>query len=217
MGLGRRERRMGMKRAAAVCGVGAVLLAGCGSSQKVSTVTVTTTASGAASTGVNAPAPSTQAPVSTSANGNKLLAEVKMGVPVKDDGVSFKVLSAKTVASIPVPYDTPVHPLPGARLVLVKVKTKNLGAVAVDPFCGDTGAVLGDPAHRNWEINGDQTLSVAPNGAGICDDIQPGLATTIPLVFDVPKSAHVTYIALWNGDSNGPDPEGQTYDDVDLP
>lgn len=29
--------------------------------------------------------------------------------------------------------------------------------------------------------------------------------------------APISYIALWNGDSNGPDPNGQTYVDVDLP
>ena len=201
----------------------ALLVCACGNTQKVSTVTVTAkpsgggSSSGGSSSGVNAPAPSTQQPLSSSSNGNKLMAEVKMGVPVKDDGVSFKVISAKTVASISEPYGGTVHPQAGARLVLVKVKTKNLGSIAVQPFCGDTGAVLGDPKHRNWEYNSEQTITVGPSNGGICDNLQPGLPEVIPLVFDVPKHADITYIALWNGDPNGNDPEGKTYVDVDLP
>ena len=54
------------------------------------------------------------------------------------------------------------------------------------------------------------TPPVAPSNAGVCDNLQPGLPTGIPLAFDVPKSAQISYIALWNGSSNGPDPEGQT-------
>jgi hypothetical protein len=199
--------------------VGTIILAGCGSSARVSTVTVTehggSSATSTATTGVNAPASSSQQPLSTTQNGNKLMAEVKLGQPVAVEGVKFKVLSAKTVSSIPVPYDSPVRPVAGARLVLVKVKATNMGSTAVEPFCGDSGAVLGDPSHRNWEINGDQTLSIeGSNDTSICDDLQPGLPAQIALVFDVPKTANVTYIALWNSDT---DPEGQEYVDVDLP
>jgi hypothetical protein len=95
--------------------------------------------------------------------------------------------------------------------------TPNLGATAATPFCGDTGAVLGDPKHRNWEYNTDQTINIEPMNAGVCDDLQPGLPTVVSLVFDVPKSAQIGYVALWNGSSNGPDPDGQTYVDVNLP
>lgn len=209
---------MGIWHGTMICGAALLILAGCGASQKVSTVTVTTTQSGQASTGVNTPPPSTQTPLSTTANGNKLMAEVKVGAPVKDDGVSFKVLSAKTVASIPVPFGGAVHAVAGARLILAKIKVKNLGSTATQPFCGGTGAVLGDPKHRNWEINDTQTLDIeGTNSASICDDLQPGLPATISLVFDVPKSVQITYMALWNGSSSGADPNGQTYVDVDLP
>jgi hypothetical protein len=201
------------------CILGTIVLAGCGSSQKVSTVTVTEHAGSAgvssATTGVNAPASSGQQPLSTTEDGNKLMAEVKLGQPVTVEGVKFQALSAKTVASIPVPYDSPVRPVAGARLVLVKVKATNMGSTAIAPFCGDSGAVLGDPSHRNWEINGDQTLSIeGSNATSICDDLQPGLPAKISLVFDVPKTANITYIALWNSDA---DPQGQEYVDVDLP
>lgn len=202
----------------AACVLGTIILAGCGSSAKVSTVTVTEHGSSVGSvptTGVNAPASSSQQPLSTTQNGNKLMAEVKLGQPVTVEGVKFKVLSAKTVSSIPVPYDSPVRPVAGARLVLVKVKATNLGSTAVEPFCGDSGAVLGDPSHRNWEMNGDQTLSIeGSNDTSICDDLQPGLPAKIALVFDVPTAANITYIALWNSDT---DPQGQEYVDVDLP
>src|SRR5689334_21081640 len=95
----------------AACILGTIILAGCGSSAKVSTVTVTehgSSVGSVASTGVNAPASSSQEPLSTTQDGNKLMAEVKLGQPVAVEGVKFKVLSAKTVSSIPVPYDSPV-------------------------------------------------------------------------------------------------------------
>jgi hypothetical protein len=184
---------------------------------KVSTVTVTDHGGGssAASTGVNAPASSGQQPLSTTSNGNKLMAEVKLGHPTTVEGVKFDVLSAKTVASIPKPFGGTVRPVAGARLVLVTVKTTNLGSTAVAPFCGGSGAVLGDPSHRNWEINSEQTIDVeGTNATSICDNLQPLLPAKVALVFDVPKSADIKYVALWNSDA---DPDGQEYVDVDLP
>lgn len=194
----------------------AVLAVGCGGGQKVGTVTVT--ASGPSSSGVNAPPSNTApTPITTDASGDKLMAEVKLRVPVTDDGVQFRVRSAKTVTSIRQPFGSPVVPLAGARLVVVKLTAKNLGAGAVQPFCGDTGAVLADPAHRNWQYDATQTIDIEELNSGVCDAIQPGLAMPISLVFDVPKTANITFIALWNGDPSGPDPQGMTYVGVDLP
>jgi hypothetical protein len=186
---------------------GLILAAGCGGS-KAATVTVTQTTT-AASTGVNATPPPSSGPT-TNASGLVLEQTVNEGAPVTVEGMQFTVKSAKTVSSIPVQYGSPVKPVPGARLVVVVVRAKNVASVPTSPFCGANGAVLGDRKRRNWQWN---TMQTVTGGAHSCDQIQPGLAEDVKLVFDVPKAADVTFIALWN---SGTDYRGTKYVDVNL-
>lgn len=188
--------------------VATICATGCGG-QKTSTVTVTQSGS---TGGVNVIPPATSSAGSTNASGLVLESTVNEGVPVVVDKTQFTVLSAKTVLSIPQQFGgAPLHAVPGARMIVTRIRVKNLGATANSPFCGDNGAVLGDPSHRNWQWNSPQTFS---GGAHACDSVQPGLAEIATLVFEVPKAAHVTYIALWNG---AVDYQGTHYVDVNLP
>ncbi|MGE3138125.1 MAG: hypothetical protein AB7I08_08690 [Thermoleophilia bacterium] len=134
-----------------------------------------------------------------------LLREV--GQPGKDGAVIFRVTKLGPVASLPVEYSDPVTPASGARLIRAEVVITNDGKVKVDPFCGQTGAILVDQEGRNFEFDSN-TVSISGNS--ICEGVQPGFRSTETLAFQVPKDARVSSLALWDNSEEG-DYEGRTY------
>jgi hypothetical protein len=116
-----------------------------------------------------------------------------------DEGIAFRVTGWETVTSVPQEYDNPVHPVAGAKFVLVTVNWSNKTKTAADPFCGGQGAVLIDSEDRNFEPKSSEQISIPGND--ICEDLQPGFQRTDKLLFELPNSAKPGSIALWNSDS----------------
>ena len=187
-----------------------LLVAACGGNSKGAAVTVTVTAGagGTTTSQVNS------VPASTQSGEHQPTKTVPLNTPVVDDGVRFKVTSATSKTSLSDGY-TVYHPQRGGRFVVLRIVLTNLGQTAVTPLCGGNGAVLGDPKHRNFEIDSEHSIDIE-GSAGICTDLQPGLPTAVSVVFTVPYHAQITYVALWNGDYSGKDPQGATFNDVTL-
>lgn len=188
-----------------------LLLSGCGGGEP-ETVTVIETVTQTVVEPVEAvPDASETAPSGTDSSGPVGATERKIGGTGSDEGLAFRVTRLAVVSSIPqTEYSDPltVTPVAGAKLVTADVTVTNNGDTSVDPFCGGTGAVLLDEADRNFDPLSQVQISIPGNT--ICGDgIQPGFKARYTLAFQIPKSATVGALVLWN--SNSVDYDRKSY------
>lgn len=137
--------------------------------------------------------------------------EKKIGSVGYDDGLAFRVDRLEVVSSVPQDEfsDGPVTPVRGAKLVTATVTFTNNTSQSVDPFCGGRSAILLDERDRNFEPLSDKMISIPGNE--VCGEaVQPGFRDEVTLLFQIPRTAKVGGLALWNGESDD-DPDGDSY------
>jgi hypothetical protein len=192
-----------------------VLASACGGeSQEAAPVTVTETVTETVEAPPDA-TPTEPTPVPTdnqsSSDVRKPTVVRELGGTGNDDGLAYRVQSIEEVSSIQLDeYTDPsaIRPVAGARLIAARVTVINNTRVGVGPFCAGTGVTLVDADDRNFEMVDDSTW--IPDNEICGDDIQPGFQDTYTLAFQMPKSAKVAGLALWNSDSET-DYSGDTY------
>lgn len=185
------------------------MLAGCGGDEDadgagiVRTVTVTEGSSDIDS----APSDDEESGDDTEEINGRTALQRTVGQTGKDGAITFRVTAIEPTAPIQREFDDPISAPSGARLIRATVVIRNDGKVKVDPFCGNSGAILIDDQGRNFEFD---SGSVSIDGNSICEGVQPGFRSTETLVFAIPEGARPEALALWDG--NEPDDfEGATY------
>ncbi|WP_217924615.1 hypothetical protein [Miltoncostaea oceani] len=192
---------------AALIVLAGLLLSGCGGSDSEASVSVrTVTVTEGSDAAAEAPSAQEGAEVTEEINGRTVLPR-KIGQTGTDGAIAFRVTALGPSETIPLEYSDPIAAPSGARLILATVEIRNVGSVKVDPFCGNTGAILIDDQGRNFEADMD---SVSITGNSICTGVQPGFRSTEKLAFAIPDGAKVSALALWDRDE-ADDYEGMTY------
>lgn len=177
--------------------VGLSLVAGCGGGATTVTVTSATTSIDAGPANDEG----TTTAATTTQTGSKI---AKIGWVEVDGSLQFRVNSfrATTAALAVQQYSDPVIARKGAKFIVVNVTVKNIGKVAVTPFCGGTGSVLVDHEDRNFQPI-DQLYSLAGNEDICGGELNPGFRATVDLAFEVPKDVVRDSIALWDPNEDG--------------
>lgn len=185
-----------------LCGL-AFIATACGTTKTVTvaeteTVTVSETE----------PAPDANAPQPAPPANQPGVTVRQIGETGIDDGVAYRVLSVKDVASLPVDeFSDPVTAVRGAKLVRADLVVKNNMKVPLESaFCGSQNAVLVDQKDREYNIHEDN-LNIANNNE--CEEIAPGFQTHVILAFQVPVDSSVDHLSVWNSSSD--DYSGETF------
>lgn len=131
----------------------------------------------------------------------------RLGVTADDDEIAFKVTRFAEVGSIPKAYGAaPVRPRPGTKLVRVDLTFRNDGREPTDFLCqvfaGAQGVALIDGKGRKFGPD-DSGFEVAGNDEACGNAVQPGLQARGVVPFEVPRSAEIEGVLVWNpsGDS----------------
>lgn len=176
--------------------IAAIAFVGCGGEAKES--------SGAAAT-VTVTEPVEEAPSAQTETAPAVVEEgitdLRVGQSGKDGTLTFRVVGARVVKSIPLEFSQPLTAPSGAKLLSVRITYRNDGRTRADPFCGGGGVVLIDDQDRNFEPDTSNAILIAGNK--ICEGVQPGFRSTEQLPFVVPAGAKITDIAVWdNGEED---------------